>query len=174
MKFIRNILLLSIICLLNAPVAFAGDDGDQCRNINGSAFVQGFPETCEFNGDVYWFCISQRIRGSINGTWISYIQEDWGVPLEAPDFPIPDGTPFVEYARELEVFSSKQGMVWGDTQFVIDFRAFDVGGGVSLPIIVTGGTGIYEDAQGWITATALDKDLEKFSIQGRICGPNIE
>jgi len=65
-------------------------------------------------------------------------------------------------------------MVWGAAQFVIDVRAFDSGVGVSLPIIVTGGTGIYEDAQGWITATVLDGAFENFSIQGQICGPNIE
>ena len=173
MRIVKGLVILLTLMLV-FPATFAGNGGDKCRNINGNASVQGFPDTCEFNGDVYWFCISQRIRGSINGTWISYIQEDWGVPLVAPDFPIPDGTPFVEYARELEVFNSKQGMVWGDSQFVIDARAFDVGGGVSLPIIVTGGTGIYEDAQGWITATGLDGALEEFSIQGRICGPNIE
>jgi hypothetical protein len=166
-------LVILLTLLLVFPAVFAGNGGDQCRNINGNATVQGNQDTCEFNGDVYLFCISQRIRGSINGTWVSYIQEDWGVPLEAPAFPIPDGTPFVEYARELEVFNSKQGMVWGDSQFVIDYRAFESGGGVSLPIIVTGGTGIYEDAQGWITATVLDDVFEDFSIQGRVCGPNI-
>jgi hypothetical protein len=167
----RLVILLTL--LLVFPAAFAGNGGDQCRNINGNAYVQGVDENCEFNGDVYWFCISQKIRGTINGTWVSYIQEGWSVVLEAPDFPIPDDTAFVEYARELEVFSSKQGMVWGDAQFVLDFRAFENGGGVSLPVIVTGGTGIYEVAQGWKTAIALDEAFEKFSIQGRVCGPKI-
>ena len=63
-------------------------------------------------------------------------------------------------------------MVWGEAQYVFDMRFLDTGG-VTVPTLVTGGTGKYEDAYGWIDWTFRDSTLAKFSIDGRVCGPNM-
>jgi len=165
----RLVILLTLLLIF--PAAFAGD---QCRHINGHAFLTGFQETCEFDSIEYDACYITKIRGSINGSWVSYVQRDWGFALEDLGVPTPPDAGLSFYNREFEVFTSKQGTVWGDSQFVFDLRAVDSGGGTAIPTMVTGGTGIYEDAQGWITATGTDSDFSKFSVRGRVCGPNIE
>jgi hypothetical protein len=63
-------------------------------------------------------------------------------------------------------------MVWGEAQFALDLRVLIMGGS-AVPVMVTGGTGIYEDAYGWIVLIAADGYLDNFSVDGRICGPNI-
>ena len=162
-----NKLVMFLASLLVFPAAFAADN---CRNINGHAFSEGYQAPCEFNGTDYDGCYIGKIRGVINGSWVSYVQDDWFLVLD--DFGLP--TPYLTfYNREFEVFTSKQGMVWGDAQFTYDTRAW-LSGGPAIPTIVTGGTGIYEDATGWITLINLDGDFYKSSVHGRVCGPNIE
>lgn len=63
-------------------------------------------------------------------------------------------------------------MLVGEAQYVFELRHYDVGG-AAVPMIITGGTGIYEDAYGWIAWTLTDNNLESFSLNGRVCGPNI-
>lgn len=58
-------------------------------------------------------------------------------------------------------------------QTAFDLRVFESGGGAALPTIVTGGTGIYEGATGWIVSVLTDETLENITILGRICAPNI-
>ena len=76
------------------------------------------------------------------------------------------------YNREFVVLTSKQGMIWGEAQLVLDVRIYDTGG-LAIPMTVTGGTGIYEDAYGWVAWTFTDSSIEKLSYDGRVCGPNI-
>jgi hypothetical protein len=94
------------------------------------------------------------------------------VELEGLGVPTPPDSVETYYNREYEVFTSKQGEIWGDGQAVYDIRV-GIMGGAAVSIMVSGGTGIYEDAYGWITATVLDAYLEHFLINGRVCGPNI-
>ena len=166
-------LLMLLAMLLVFPVAFANDDGNDCRNINAKAVWTGFEEGCEFAGIEYSACYTSRIKGTINGTWMSYVQYEWYVILEDLLVDTPD--PAIEswYNREFEVFHSKQGTVWGNAHFILDWQFDSSDGGASIPTMVTGGTGIYEDAEGWINAIYLDAAMEHFKVQGRVCGPNI-
>ena len=166
-------LILLLTLLLVFPIASVANGEDPCRNINAHATLVGEGPACEYNSTTYDYCYIQKVRGNLNGSWVSYLMWDWNVTLESlVQTPPEAGESW--YNRELEVFTTKHGMVWGESQFVFDLRAFDSFGGVAIPTIVTGGTGIYEDAQGWITATGTDSDFTKFSVQGRVCGPNIE
>jgi len=155
--------------ILVFPLATADD---QCRNMNAHGFAADFQEFCEFDGTVYDFCFVNNMRGTFNGTMFEYFQNDWVVLLEDLGLPTPPDALESWYNREFAVLHSKQGMVWGEAQYVFDLRAFDTGG-VAVPTQVTGGSGIYEDAYGWITWTFRDGTLETFSIDGRVCGPNI-
>ena len=100
--------------------------------------------------------------------------DDWYENLESLGVQIPPEAGESWYNREVGVFTTKHGMVWGYAQFVFDFRIFDSDGGSSIPTMVTGGTGMYEDAYGWITAIYADSTLSNWRIYGRVCGPNIE
>ena len=168
----RLVILLAL--LLVFPAAFAGNGGDNCRNINAHATLVDEGPGCEFDSTTYDYCYIQKTKGNLNGSWVSYVMWDWGVTLESLGVQTPPEAGESWYNRELEVFTTKHGMVWGDAQFVFDLRAFDSDGGPAIPTIVTGGTGMYEDAYGWITAIYTDGTLSNWRIYGRVCGPNIE
>ena len=160
--------LVLLLLLLVSPTALADD---QCRHINAHAFIQGQQFPCEYNDTEYFGCLNSSIRGTINGSWDSYYQDYWWVSLD--DLGVPTAYPSF-YGREFEVFTTKKGMVWGDAQFTIDLRYAESGGGFAVETIVTGGTGMYEDAHGWITAIVTDSEQTTFSVHGRVCGPNID
>ena len=168
----RLVILLAL--LLVFPAAFAGNGGDNCRNINAHATWVGEGPACEFNSTTYDYCYMAKVRGNLNGSWDSYVMWDWYVILESLGVQTPPEAGESWYNRELEVFTTKHGMVWGDAQFVFDLRVFDSDGGPSIPTMVTGGTGMYEDAYGWINGIYLDAALVNFELNGRVCGPNIE
>ena len=157
--------------LLAFPMALEANGDDQCRNMNGQGDINEFQEPCEVDTG-YDFCFVNTMRGTINGSMIEYFQYDWLVVLEDLGVPTPPEATESWYNREFAVLSSKQGMIWGEAQYVFELRVYDVGG-VAIPMIVTGGTGIYENASGWITWTLTDNSLSKFSYDGRVCGPNI-
>jgi len=164
-------LILLLACLLVLPVASMANGEDQCRNMNGQAFFQEWQEPCVID-DSFDFCIPTKIQGTINGSWVSFFQYEWLVVLEDLGVPTPPDSVETYYNREFEVFTSKQGEIWGDGQAVYDIRV-GIMGGSAISIMVTGGTEMYEDAYGWITATILDPYFEHFSIDGRVCGPSI-
>ena len=178
-------LILLLTLLLVFPIASVANGDDQCRNMNGQAVYQEWQEPCVIDGG-YDLCITTKIKGTINGSWVSFFQYEWIVLLESleivstdqsdPEYiteiPTPPDSVESWYNREYEVFTSKQGDIFGDGQVIIDGRV-GIMGGSAISIMVTGGTEMYEDAYGWITATILDPYFEHFSIDGRVCGPNI-
>jgi len=166
-------LLMLLAMLLVFPVAFANADGNNCRNINAKAVLVDIEADCEFAGIEYSGCFITKIKGTINGSWISYVKDEWYVILEDLGVDTPDLAEESWYNREFEVFHSKQGTVWGNAQFILDWQSWTNDGGPSIPTMVEGGTGIYEGATGWINAIYLDAALENFKVQGRVCGPNI-
>ena len=68
-------LLMLLAMLLIFPVAFANADGNHCWNINAKAVLVDFEEGCEFAGIEYSACYITRIKGTINGSWISYVKD---------------------------------------------------------------------------------------------------
>jgi hypothetical protein len=169
-KFKQLSMTAAFALLLATTSAF----GDECQDIRGAAKVVGVQvDPCQENPE-YYACYIQRVRGTLRGKWVSYQQPGWfDTDLRAVGLPVPEGSEVTWYGREFEVFSTKEGEVWGDMQTAFDIRIFDSDGGGALPTIVTGGTGIYEDATGWIVPVYTDGTLNNFTILGRICGPNI-
>lgn len=165
-------LLMLVAMLLVFPVIFA-DDGNDCRNINAKAVWTDFQEDCMFDSIEYSACYTAEIKGTINGLWFSYVQYEWYVILEDLGVQTPPDAIESWYNREFEVFTTKQGTVWGDATFILSWQFDTSDGGASIPTMVTGGTGIYEDAEGWINAIYLDAAMETFELHGRVCGPNI-
>jgi len=164
------ILLLAL--LLVFPVAAVANGEDQCRNIKAQASLLDEHFDCEYGGTDYDYCYISKIQGNFKGLWTTYVQFSWYEILE--DLGVQTGTAESWYNREFEVFTTKQGTVWGDAQFVFDDRYFQSNGGTAIPTMITGGTGIYADATGWITLIYTDGTIANWRVYGRVCGPNIE
>lgn len=170
--------LMIVICagflmLAGIQPAFSQDGDIQCKKIRGHGKVVDFQTPCLENPE-FSFCIVQEVRGGLTGTWVSNQQDGWGdQDLAAAGLPVPPDSPITWYIREFEVFSTKHGTVYGDSQLALDARIFDSGGGAAIPTVITGGTGIYEGATGWIVAVSTDELIEEFTILGEICGPKI-
>ena len=161
-----------LLMLAGMQPAFSQDEDAQCKNIRGHAELVAVQIPCLENPE-FWGCFIQKVTGTLKGKWVAYQQEGWGnMELGAAGLPVPPGSPVTWYVREFEVFSTKKGTVYGDSQTAFDARVFEYGG-AALPTIVTGGTGIYEGATGWIVPVFTDETIEKLTILGRICGPNI-
>ena len=171
MVTVKQLFMTAVSALLLATTsAFA----DKCQDIRGEARVVDLQvDPCQEDPEFY-ACYIQKVRGTLKGEWVSYQQPGWfDMDLREMGLPVPDGSEVTWYGREFEVFSTKKGEVYGDMQTAFDTRIFDSDGGGALPTIVTGGTGIYEGATGWIVPVYTDGTLNNFTILGRICGPNI-
>lgn len=165
-------LVLLITLLLMSPLAYADKGDDHCRKVHGHGVAQDYQEACEFDGIAYDFCFINKMRGTLNGTMFEYFQDDWVALLEAEGLPTPPEAIESWYNREFAVLSTKKGKIWGEAQYVFDLRNYDTGGGVAVPMIITGGTGKFKNAYGWVTWIYSD-DLTKFSLDGRVCGSKI-
>jgi hypothetical protein len=169
---IRKLFLASSVGFLLPAVAAAHTNEMGCQNIHARAEIQNTPVDCEYNGTTYDFCFSLKVRGTIKATWVAYGMGDYFVILDPAEFPVPPETES-NYNREFNVFNTHRGSFHGDSQYVFDLRIFDVGGGFASPVIVEGGTGIYEDATGFVVAAFLDGDLSSAALVGRVCGPHM-
>ena len=168
------------ICFATAVfVAFAGltaavadNHVVGCKKIRAKALIDpNYIFDCEFDGVDYSFCIGGDVTGSIKGPWVSYLQDEW--VINSSDIGLPEPIPFISnYGREFEVFASAKGNIYGDAQYIFDYRMFEVAGKFPLPIFITGGTGLYEGATGWMIAL-FNTDVDKAKISGEVCGPNI-
>jgi hypothetical protein len=171
MEILKQILMMAGLALLLATTSAFGD---KCQDIRGSAKVVDLQvDPCQEN-DEFYACYIQKVSGTLKGKWVSYQQPDWfDKDLRVYGLPVPEGSEVTWYGREFEVFTTKKGEVYGDAQTAFDTRIFDSDGGGALPTIVTGGSGIYEGATGWIVPVYTDGELDNFTILGRICVPNI-
>lgn len=161
----------SVLLMFSAQTALADHN---CKKVHGRAdFSNPLGEpNCIVGNEAFDFCFSGQVRGSLRGSWTAYGFGDWFVPLNAPDFPVPDET-LSNYNREFNVFTTRRGTLFGDSQYVFDTRIFDVGGGFVSPIIIEGGTGIYQGATGWIAGVFTDAEISTAKLVGEVCGPYI-
>lgn len=164
--------LMALVLCLAFPATLVANGDIQCRQMNGRADYVAQPDVCEFDGTSYATCYEYSTRGTINGSYLEYMQEGWDWVWLGDVLPAPNFMSF--YFREFSVLTSKQGQIWGDAQYVFNLQnvAIDMGG-TAVPIMVTGGSGMYEGAFGWVTFTSLDGAGATLTYDGRVCGPNI-
>ena len=168
--------MLLLTLLLMFPVASFANGDFECRNINAhAALVSEGSEGCEFDSTTYDYCYFSKIWGNLNGSWTTYVMDDWYEILEDLGVDTPDQADESWYNREFEVFTTKHGRIWGTAQFVFELPTFfESNGGITIPTMVQGGTEKYEDASGWISLIFTDATFTNWRVYGRVCGPNIE
>ena len=164
--------LTTVVVSLYTSVNVSASDME-CKAVAGKGTQQSFQEQCEFDGTAYDLCINMKLFSRDFSSHDAYGNYDWFIDLGSLGFPVPEGST-TNYNREFNVLTSDEGMVFGDVQYAFDDRIFESHGGFVAPMIVTGGTGMYDGATGWVAFMFIDETIEKQRFFGRICGPGIQ
>lgn len=163
----RKLWILTIL-LLVFPPAFANPDGEQCKPVNAVWYLTDYLEGPE-NCDGFDYCIPGSLTGTPNGEMTYFgngSDEIWD----------PFGTGYsINMAMGEERISTPHGDIYSLTHVVFDF---DSAVWTEL-LIVTGGTGKYENATGrMVFHTKLPPSPGKpisfngpVSLAGLICTP---
>ena len=132
-RLIVGIAMLVVLCLFASTAVW----GEKCKKVNSRHLEPGTilygPENC----DGYDGCVTSKISGTFNGTLTERFNFADSYHL------IDDAWAFTNYG----VIETKQGELFFRERSMADFEAPD---GFVVHINVTGGTGRYEGATGWM------------------------
>jgi hypothetical protein len=171
-KKIRSAILASIGTSLTIAGGTAAATGVNCHRIHARGVTPDYQEPCQVNPDPAFFaCYVGRTKGTFEADWEIYFSF-FPIELTNPPFPLPSESGTTLFQTDFEVFKTRRGEIHGYANYLMDLRMFD-SGGFSGTFWVTSGTGIYEDATGWIAEIGTDATIEKFLLVGKVCGPNI-
>ncbi len=169
----RLLVLISALLLTisGAVLAQSPDDGARCKDLHGRIVLVSFESDCNFEGVDYLWCFGYEMKGKAKGTWQVLIKTEWAeIPID-PFVDTIDGSANLWF-REDHVLDLRRGRIIGSAQYIVDTRLWDIGGTVPISAVVTNGTGIYQDAIGWILSTSQDF-FTTAAVSGEVCGPYI-
>jgi hypothetical protein len=162
------------VVLFGACLAFSGTfaaaDGFRCQRIRASAHMPVFQLPCT-KDPTYFSCYLGSVEGTLNGRWNIFLKQP-GTVINGMDLQIPPEAPTSFYQSEVDVLRTADGRLDGYSHYVFDTRTF-TDGGFTATIWITGGTGIYRQATGWIVNVAKDAANVDYLLYGRVCGPHI-
>ncbi len=166
------VLVSTLLLTVSWPVlAQSGDDEVRCKDIRGQILLISFEENCNFEGEDYLWCFGYELKGKAKGTWQVLIKTEWAeIPID-PFVDTIDGSANLWF-REDHVLDLRRGRLIGSAQYIVDTRLWDIGGNVPISAVVTAGTGIYQDASGWILSTSQDF-FTTAAVSGEVCGPYV-
>jgi hypothetical protein len=167
--------LTVVFCLLAAVTA-----ADWCRPVHVRTGPAVYLPPCELDGTLYDICIETPTRGTLNGVWHLYgVVNNWvdfpGPCIDscgdAAPAPMPPGYAGIEAGWGLDVYETKGGEVWADDAWLFQWGAYFFQGKAVFTSVssITGGTGMYEGATGWIGF--VGSEVEGGVIKGEICTP---
>jgi hypothetical protein len=163
---------LASICVFLALATnlAAASDKAHCSRIRATGVQPEFQLPC-VKDPQYHNCLIGSTRGELQGEWDTFFNQ---VPtdLEGLGLPVPPEAISTLYQSEVDVFTTRHGTITGYSHYIVDARTFE-SGGLSSTIYVTGGTGRYRNASGWIAIVATDPELVTFELIGKVCGPSI-
>ena len=160
-----------LLTLSGGAVAQSSPDGVQCQSIHGRIVLVSFEVDCSFEGVDYMWCFGYEMKGKAKGTWQVFIKTGWADVSVNSLVDTIDGSANLWY-REDEVLELRRGRINGSAQYTVDTRLWDIGGTVPIAVVITGGTGIYQDASGWMLSTSQDF-FTTSDVTGEVCGPYI-
>jgi hypothetical protein len=166
MKMRIFVAFLIVAVCLTASHATAGD----CKKVIANAVTTVYLDPCTYNGVEYMWCIDTTVTGNLKGTWHIFANPDFnGWNLEVP--PGIDGIPVwvLSVTWNLSVFETKKGEIITQADEILNPDVYDTYGAISGLALVTGGTGDYEGASGWIGWVVTETGGGV--LQGLICTP---
>ncbi len=149
---------------------------DRCKPINGRIGASEYLGSCTYDGTDYAFCIDSTIMGTLNGTWHYYGPAGNSIGAD-PGFPYSS----LRAGWALDVFETRRGMVYAQDNWmwnssIFDPDLFNPNATAAVPVVsfsvITGGTGKYEEASGWIGAILDDAGQWKGYMKGELCTPD--
>ena len=165
----RSILFSVAVLLLMASATMA----DECKPVHVRIGPSTYLDPCTYEGVDYLFCIDAPIKGTFNGIWHYYGEGD---QIEAyPDEPY--SSLWAGWA--LDVIETNRGTIYAQDNWMWNLSVFDLEGTkAGLPMVtisvITGGTGDYHGASGWIAMILDDTGSWKGFMKGEICTPDDE
>ena len=166
MKMRIFVAFLIVVVCLTASQATAGD----CKKVIANIGLSDYVGPCTYNGVEYTWCIDTTVTGNLKGTWHVFGNPD----ANYYELMVPEGSPGIPswgflVTWNVSVFETKKGNVFAQADEIIILDVFDAFGAFSGTALVTGGTGDYEGASGWLGWVASEADGGV--LQGMICTP---
>ncbi len=140
------------------------DAAVSCKPVHG--FIGSFNslESCVHEGHFYEWCADFPVWGTLNGTLWYYTQPEMNREFDVPEGMLAESWSFV-VASAVVVYHTKKGKIfaqdnalWHSAALGPEFAEFEQ---------ITGGTGQYEGATGWIAMAGGDVAI----MTGEICTP---
>jgi hypothetical protein len=159
------VFLAIAVCMVTST-ATAGD----CKQIIANAGVAEYFEGCSYDGENFALCIDTPVSGNLKGTWHILINPAWNVW----ELTVPDGIPGIPSwdlwaTWNLSVFETRKGDIITQANEVASLDALFTYGAISGMAFITGGTGDYEEATGWIGWVLTETGGG--ALRGEICTP---
>lgn len=152
----KILVLAAVLLLVVGLVATAADANQRCRRVNGNiktlSELWEDPAVC----DGYEFCQYAEVTGTVNGLW--WVYGNWEDIEE-----VAGGEGLVNHL--VSVMETNRGDVYADDMELGNLNAPD---GWVFHHAVTGGTGKYEGATGWL-AGWFSWETFRGKIGGKIC-----
>jgi hypothetical protein len=157
--------LVIVVCMATSIVT-----ADDCKKVIANAGVAEYFEGCSYNGVDYAWCLDTPVTGNLKGTWHILANPDWNaweltVPVGIPGIPSWD----LWATWNLSVFETRKGDIITQANEIAHLDVFFTYGAISGTAFITGGTGNYEGATGWIGWVVTETGGG--ALRGEICTP---
>ncbi|MEJ2086348.1 MAG: hypothetical protein P8Y44_11820 [Acidobacteriota bacterium] len=166
----RQILCTSVLLatVLVAGIALA----DECKPVNARLGQSVYStESCMYMGIEFLYCAQTPVSGNLKGTWHYYGEEDNGL-FWPEDFSDPSPYSSLLTGWALGVIETKVGSITVQDNFLANLNNLTSD---SFPFVtmlhITGGTGRYDGATGWMGVIADDVRDWRGYMHGEICTP---
>ena len=145
--------------------------------MNSRIGASEYLSNCTYDGTYYQYCIDAPVKGTINGIW-HYLAPPGGNSVTA--FPDPPYSS-LQAGWALDVMETNRGDIYAQENWMFNLSVFDadvfspnakaLSPAVTISVI-TGGTGQYEGASGWIGMIFDDSGQWRGFMKGEICTPD--
>ena len=164
--------VVTTLCLV-AGVAIA----DECKPVHVRIGLSTYLDPCVYQEIDFLYCIDAPLKGTLRGTWHYYGEETNGVfwpPLNDDGDPIFDPAPYSAMVAgwALGLIETNKGELYVQDNYLWNFNTITDN---HLPFVtlmnVTGGSGMYDGASGWLGVIADDSGNWRGFMKGVICTP---
>jgi hypothetical protein len=157
---------LYFILVLMLSLVAATAMAEQCKPIHARLGEMVFYDPgCMLDGVTYYWCAERPTLGTLKGTYRFYsAPEVNGWDLEVPEGAI-GASWWIGVSYAISVFETKKGTLFTQETNVWHYDEMEGWGAHSS---ITGGTGRYDGATGWLAAAG---SWDSMALVGEICTP---